>query len=156
MNKQRTIYSTNMGVVLDTAERVFHQPRRGRKLSDVKQKKINNAVREVIDRRKCGEIVSVREVAEKFQVSKSTLHRYIKQETFKPSQRRRVPLNPKHSIQFLVGLDNAKQDGKLVNVNGKVAPSPSSSQLEAKVKTEASRVQELDMEPRKEQSSNIA
>lgn len=59
--------------------------RRGRKLADWKQSLINQAVREIRQRERKGETVSVREVAERYRVSKSTLHRYLRSTHTSPS-----------------------------------------------------------------------
>lgn len=52
--------------------------RRGRRLSDNARTLVVAAVRDIQERKRAGLHVSVREVAERFNVPKSTLHRYLR------------------------------------------------------------------------------
>lgn len=59
--------------------RVHSNPhRRGRKLSDCSRSLISAAVRDIQERRRMGVPVSVREIANRYNVSKTTLHRYLR------------------------------------------------------------------------------
>ena len=78
--------------------------RRGRKLADWKQSLINQAVREIRQRERKGESVSVREIAQKYCVSKSTLHRYLRSAPAAPSS---CPRPKKLGIDFLISKEVA-------------------------------------------------
>lgn len=54
---------------------------RGRKLKDSERLKIEAAVRELIQKYRAGKVVSLRDVADRYGVSKSTLHRHFKEAT---------------------------------------------------------------------------
>ena len=81
--------------------------KRGRKLSDYKRSLLAAAVQEVRDRRRNGDLVSVREIAEFHGVAKSTLHRYLRpdEREHTPPPRTPVKLN-KLAIDFLIDRTN--------------------------------------------------
>ncbi len=78
------------------------QQRRGRKLPDWKQSRINQAVREILELQRLGKPFSVRESAEKYRVASSTLHRYVRSAHTNVSQRQR---SRKLDIEFLITKD---------------------------------------------------
>lgn len=79
--------------------------KRGRKLSDYKRSLLAAAVQEVRDRRRNGDLVSVREIAEFHGVAKSTLHRYLRPDERELSPPPRAIPN-KLSIDFLIDDTN--------------------------------------------------
>eukprot|EP00171_Calliarthron_tuberculosum_P008614 IDg8614t1 len=74
--------------------------RRGRRLSDSARTLVIAAVRDIQDRKRAGLPVSVREVAERFNVPKSTLHRYLRNSSPRPVISSSRP--HKLDIRFLV------------------------------------------------------
>lgn len=73
--------------------------RRGRKLADWKQSLVNQAVREVQERERLGLTVSVRAVAERYHIPKSTLHRYLRSANADSKPR---PRSQKHGIDYIL------------------------------------------------------
>lgn len=86
-------------------------PKRGRKLSDYKRALLTAAVHEVRQRRRvAGSIVSIREIAQRHGVPKSTLHRYLRLNS-SPSPTSSVPISAvsevtknKCAINFIINL----------------------------------------------------
>lgn len=78
------------------------QQRRGRKLPDWKQSRINQAVREILELERLGKPFSVRESAERYRVASSTLHRYVRSAHANVPQRQR---SRKLDIDFLITKD---------------------------------------------------
>lgn len=78
------------------------QQKRGRKLPDWKQTKVNQAVHEILELQRLGKPFSVRESAERYHVASSTLHRYVRSAHANVPQRQR---SRKLDIDFLITKD---------------------------------------------------
>lgn len=75
--------------------------RRGRKLSDRSRTLLHAAVREFQEKRRAGVPVSMRDIADRYNVPKSTLHRYVRKCTL-PAPAGSSSRSKKHEVNFLL------------------------------------------------------